>query len=242
MCGARSGRRALNTPILLDITQLAAEPHRSGIQRVQREVLRHWPDPARLVLVAMDPGGVIRQLPNAVRDVLCPPPEIGLSTFDEDRRAIAALTATAPVIPEGLSRHILNLELFYDSWRADFYRRLCGEGWKVQWLIYDFMPWLHPELFPQGTSRACMHYLYALQHVPDVAFISQQTRTEYAKRVMRRKDCSGPVLPLGADGLGLEPQVWSASRRDIVHGRHARTTEECPPCHGGVSIALGSRT
>jgi glycosyltransferase involved in cell wall biosynthesis len=111
---------------------------------------------------------------------------------------------------------VLNLELFYDHWRAQAYRRMCRQGWRVQYLIYDFMPWLHPELFPQGISRGCMEYLRALRDVPEVAFISQQTRAEYNERVMRGRGRPGPVLPLGADGLGLERQSWSISRHDIV--------------------------
>ena len=61
-----------------------------------------------------------------------------------------------------------------------------------------------------------MHYLRALRHIPEVAFISQQTRAEYVDRVTRGRGHPGPVTPLGGDGLGLERQIWSPDRRDIV--------------------------
>jgi glycosyltransferase involved in cell wall biosynthesis len=206
----------MTAPVLLDITSLAAAPVRSGIQRVEREALRHWPDSEGLILVSLDPKGQIRQLGQQARDILCPPAGAPPRTFSEDQQQLRRQLAAAPLLPRRLAGHILNLELFFEAWRADAYRRMCQEGWRVQWLIYDFMPWLHPELFRQGTSVRCMQYLRALRDVPEVAFISDQTRREYQARAMRGRGRSGPVLPLGADGLALERQHWSPSRRDIV--------------------------
>ncbi len=61
-----------------------------------------------------------------------------------------------------------------------------------------------------------MRYLQTLRQVPEVAFISEQTKNEYDGRVMRGTGRGGPVLPLGADGFGLERQIWSATRTDVV--------------------------
>jgi glycosyltransferase involved in cell wall biosynthesis len=60
-----------------------------------------------------------------------------------------------------------------------------------------------------------MHYLRALR-CADAAFISDRTRHEYAERIMRGQGRAGPVLPLGADALGLERQSWSSDRRAFV--------------------------
>ena len=205
-------------PLLFDVTALVAYPHRSGIQRVQREVLRHWPEPDRLTLCAFDPSGLVRQLPAKILDILCPPRRDATErrSFTADQQALARLLEAAPPLPHAGARHILNLELFYEAWRADTYRRLCQEGWRVQWLVYDFIPWLIPDLFPPSSGKYRMQYLRALRLVPEVAFISEQTRTDYTTRVMRNPARSGPVLPLGADGLALERQSWSPSRRSIV--------------------------
>jgi glycosyltransferase involved in cell wall biosynthesis len=206
----------MTPPILLDVTALVAAPYRSGIQRVERELLRHWPDPDQLAMCAFEPSGLIRILPRAISGILCTSTDVSLRDFEDERQELAGLITGAPRMQNCASRHVLNLELFYETWRTEIYLRLCRAGWRVQWLIYDFMPWVHPDLFPQGSTKWCMQYLRALRHVPEVAFISQQTRAEYADRVMRGCGRPGPVLPLGADGIGLERQAWSPNRREIV--------------------------
>jgi glycosyltransferase involved in cell wall biosynthesis len=206
----------MTQPILLDVTSLVAAPHRSGIQRVQREVIRHWPVSSELILVALDPSGLMRRLPDAVGKLLAPARDQVGATFESDRAALQQLVLRSDWLSDSKLRHVLNLELFYDPWRADAYRRMCQSGWRIQWLVYDFMPWLHPELFPPGIVASCMPYLRALRDVPDIAFISQQTGEQYAHRVMRGQGRSGRVLPLGADGIGLERQTWSPSRTDVV--------------------------
>ena len=201
--------------ILLDVTSLIAAPVRSGIQRVERELIQHWPEPDQLILVSLNPSGQILRLPEEARDVLCQTDQPSASVEHEQRK-LKALVADAFPLPPKSPHHLLNLELFFESWRADTYLGMCHKGRRVQWLVYDFMPWLHPELFPHGTARSCMHYLRALRQVPEVAFISRQTRYEYTQRIMRGRGDAGPVLPLGADGLRLEKQSWSPGRRDVV--------------------------
>jgi glycosyltransferase involved in cell wall biosynthesis len=203
-------------PILLDVTSLMTMPYRSGIQRVEREAIRHWPLSDQLTLVALDPSGLIRRLPDGVRAILAPTALDAARSYDDDRDALSKILVESDWLPEGFSQHILNLELFYEDWRADAYVRMCRRGWRVQWLIYDFIPWLHPEMFPSGMVRSCMPYLRALRYVSEIAFISQQTREQFERRIMRGHGRSGPVLPLGADGMGLEPQSWSPERRDVV--------------------------
>jgi glycosyltransferase involved in cell wall biosynthesis len=206
----------VTNPVLFDVTALVADPYRSGIQRVQREVLRHWPDDEGLAPCSMSPSGVIRLLPPSIRDILCRDEDGPNDTFESDQRALATLTANAPALPGGKPRHVLNLELFYEGWRADLYRSMCASGWRVQWLLYDFLPWLCPTLFKFGAPKHFMFYLRALRMVPEVAFISDQTKNEYRHRIMRDPGKSGPVLPLGADALHLERQTWSPDRRNIV--------------------------
>jgi glycosyltransferase involved in cell wall biosynthesis len=205
--------------ILLDLTGLAAAPHHSGIQRVERQVLRHWPDRAQLLPCVLDPAGPIRWLDDAATAVLCPASDDG-GDVPASRRALARLIDAAPMLAPGPRPVILNLELFHEQWRAQAYRRMCRTGWRVRWLVYDFIPWLRPDLFRQGTIRFCMDYLTALREVPQVAFLSEETRTDYRDRVMRSRgrgsERPGPVLTPGADGLGLERQAWSPARRDIV--------------------------
>jgi glycosyltransferase involved in cell wall biosynthesis len=202
-------------PILCDLTSLVTFCYRSGIQRVTREALRYWPDPDALIPCAFGAEGRLRLLSRAVLPILCSSDRQPPEKIEEERRALRALEVQSTDLPDGAPRHLLNLELFYEESRADAYIRLVDVGWQAHFLVYDFFPWLHPEFYSNGTTRHCMHYLRALRRV-DAAFISEQTRQEYTTRIMRGRRRPGPVLPLGADGLGLERQSWSPDRRMFV--------------------------
>src|SRR4029079_14578729 len=57
--------------LFLDITELVANPLRTGIQRVEREIIRHWPGPCRLVPRRLyAPSQQFVRLPDAVFDIL----------------------------------------------------------------------------------------------------------------------------------------------------------------------------
>ena len=57
--------------IHLDLSQLLADPRQSGIQRAERELIRHWPSGAPLVPCIFDPGpGQMRALPSGLLDAL----------------------------------------------------------------------------------------------------------------------------------------------------------------------------
>ena len=226
--GARAGGCYAATPLrirqpegapvshlLLDVTSIVDAPFRSGIQRVEREVMRLWPGPDELVPVTLSARGDWRLLPPEVLTVLSEPPGALGTAFEDDRARLAPLVAASKRLPNDARHRMINLELFYEVHRADAYIRLCKAGCDVRWLVYDFLPMLSPELFPQGTTGRCMHYIRALAHVPRTAFISTQTRDEYV-RVVRGRIQPGPVLPLGADGLGLEFQSFTPSRLDFV--------------------------
>jgi glycosyltransferase involved in cell wall biosynthesis len=89
----------------------------------------------------------------------------------------------------------------------------------VVWYIYDFLPYLRPELFSAGVTRHCMHYLRALRGIGGrLAFLSQATRSDYVARIAHGRPASDdlPVIDPGADGLGLERQVFTPARRDFI--------------------------
>ena len=236
----RNSASRVNSPVLCDITSLIAFPYRSGIQRVTRQTLRHWPDPDELVPCAFDAAGRLRLLSRAVLPILCPAEEAVGPEIDDEHRALPAFDALSSDLPDDAPRRLLNVEPFYEQSRADAYIRLVDPGWQTRFLVYDFFPWLHPELYPMGTTRNCMHYLRALRCV-DAAFISEQTRHEYAERIMRGSGRPGPVLPLGADALGLERQSWSPERRAIVAIGTLEARKEPAPTDGRTSTTMAAR-
>jgi glycosyltransferase involved in cell wall biosynthesis len=204
--------------MIVDCTELYQNPIRTGIQRVVREVLRHWPAGGPQLHVARFEHG--RGL------VRLPPSAVGLLA-DTDRQAAALshdeltrrLHATAEVEAGSLPADapVFIPELFYDPARCRFHEeRLAARPGSLALLTYDFLPYLQPNLFRLRTAAPLMHYLRLASRAPHVAYISEQTRQDHARRVLRGAGARGPVLPLGADGLLLERQGWHPDRRGFV--------------------------
>ena len=194
----------------LDITQLMLDPRRSGIQRAERELIRHWPGPAPLKPCQFDSTkGVLHALPDEVLQILCgDAPAGGIAA--EVERLRSYVRPGPPIRPERL----LNAELFLNSGRSKYYQNIQDPS-GVFWLVYDFLPWLKPDWFGIGAAAQLMPYLQALHHIPNLAFISARTRDDFVNRIARRPD-AGPIIPMGGDGLALERQVFDRSRRHFV--------------------------
>ena len=208
----------MSAPVHIDLTELVANPLRSGIQRIEREAIRHWPGPAQLIPCYVDGNGQFLRLPNVVLDVLCAEDNGTMTARIAERQTLSDLVAAADPLPISQVERLLNLELFFSPARADAYLRLAAVGVRVLWYLYDFLRFLRPDLFPTGATRHCMHFLRGLRVATNVAFLSEQTRQDYARRVARMPFPvhAGPVLLPGADGLCLERQSFSPDRRDFV--------------------------
>ena len=194
----------------IDISQLLIDPRRTGIQRAERELIRHWPGPAPLRPCLFDAArGGLRVLPNELLRALCDDAQPG--------GLAAEMLRLAPMIRPGAAvaaGPVLNAELFADPARAAFYRQ-APDAVRPFWLVYDFLPWLHPDWFSLGSAARLMPYLRALLRVKEVAFISARTRDEYARLIVHGA-AEGPVIPMGADGLGLERQAFDPAKRRFV--------------------------
>jgi glycosyltransferase involved in cell wall biosynthesis len=208
------------TDIVLDCTELCANPVRTGIQRVVRELLRNWPahGPAIHAARFVAGNGLVRLPPRTVRLLKEEEPGIAGLPHVQLVRHITDSTfePATSALPKGSLVFIP--EVFYDSTRCAFYEDLLGaREMPVALLAYDFLPFLRPELFGVKTVAPLMPYLRLVRSVDDVGHISNQTREDYMLRVLRgRGKMSGPVLPLGADGLRLERQSWAPDRRTFV--------------------------
>lgn len=208
----------LDQDTYLDISELFSLPLRTGIQRVERELIRHWPGPGRLVLCVYDHAlDDLRVLPQGASGILTASSDAALLDVAEERSALHALIACQdPVrLPAG-TRRLVNPELFFDPSRARFYEKIAGSRIEVFWLVYDFLPYLEPRWFDQGSSRTAMFYLRALRSIRHVAFISEHTRQDYRRRAVRSTERDGPVIVLGGDGLGLGTQRFFPGRAGYV--------------------------
>ncbi len=201
------------TRLYLDLSQFIRDPCLTGIQRAERSLIRHWPGPARLMPCAYDPAShTLRTLPSDLLAAIAQDGQGG-GPSAEGRRLAPYFTLGDRIDLRGA--RLLCAELFSDPGRAAFYEELQHGTAEVFWLVYDFLPWLRPGWFSVGAPRYMMPYLQALRTVPHVAFISRQVREDYLQRVVRLPS-AGPVIPMGADGLGLERQVWNPARQHFV--------------------------
>lgn len=203
--------------VILDITEFVGNPIRTGIQRVVRELIRHWPNPEELTLARFESGRGLVPISRSVVPMLVDADADGLDAEPERlRRLIAAkLGETAPALPDQAS--ILVPELFYDRERCAFYRQLFRCNPKAaSFIIYDMIPWLYPNRIGVRSTAPLMPYLQLVRDARRTAFISDKTRSDYASRIRRYADDCGPVLPLGADGLGLERQRFAPTKRSWI--------------------------
>lgn len=201
-------------PVLVDVTELVTQPHRTGIQRVVRAALRYWPRTRPLLPCRFD----------AALNALVPLPQRAVALLTEAdpvfralpvevlKAELQAALAAAPQRPVDTDLHarIFVPELFFDPVRAQFYRRLLArhpDG--AAFLVYDFIPWLRPDLLQVDRTHPLMPYLAVLGAARRLAFISKATQAACAGRILRRAPVDGVVLPLGADALladGLMPR------------------------------------
>ena len=199
------------TAVHLDLSQLIADPAHAGIQRAERELIRHWPGPAPLIPCRFDPRhGEFRELPESLLQTLI----AGGPAGEAGRRESEPHLHAGPRLPPGA--RLLCFELFNDPARSQAYIDLgdAPKDIEIAWFVHDFLPWLRPDWFAPGGPRGLMPYLRALRTVPRVAFNSEQTRLGY-ERVVRRT-APGPVIPLGGDGLSLERQCFASKRRGFA--------------------------
>jgi glycosyltransferase involved in cell wall biosynthesis len=205
----------LASPIYFDLTELTTNPIRTGIQRVEREILRHWPGARPLVPCRFD-GMQFIEFSDIVIDILTaeatPPGQAEKELIEPHLRK------GRPISPNELKSALFNPELFFDHQRADAYCVLSRDpAAQITWLVYDFLPFLQPQFFRPGTSVSCMPYIHAMQQISRACFISAQTRSEFITRIMRHEWKAGPAFPLGGDGPGLPRHSFDHSKNTFVY-------------------------
>ena len=120
-------------------------------------------------------------------------------------------------------RAFFTSELFFDENRIKFYRAFLKINKEKLFIsVNDFIPWLHPEYFPQFDvewAEGLMSYIHMLREARHVSFISEATKSAFVKRIARHSDGDFHAFQLGADGLGrAAPQPAENSRHFVVLG------------------------
>jgi glycosyltransferase involved in cell wall biosynthesis len=204
--------------VFFDITELINNPVRTGIQRIEQEIMRHWPG-----LAPLNPCYFDKQkrrfvvLPREVIEVFMASAVADVSVAEE-RARLEPLAARATLPDENEEYDcLLNTELFFDEARANAYVGLANANrLRLYWLVTDFLPFLRPEQFPGAHIKDCMHFLRALRTIRKVGFISEKTLSDYSKRILRQAGLPAPVFPLGGNGLDLALQAFDPERRLFV--------------------------
>src|SRR5690348_13330377 len=99
--------------IYVDLTEIVRIPLRSGIQRVEREAIRHWDGP-RPIPCVVDGDGRFLRLSSDVFDVLCGENDGSLEAREAERMQLSALREAGEPLADDTIEHLLNLELFFD--------------------------------------------------------------------------------------------------------------------------------
>jgi glycosyltransferase involved in cell wall biosynthesis len=215
-------RKAPNTggTVFYDVSHFVDGPRRTGIQRVTFEILKSWTGKPPLA-----PGFIE---PRSGRAVLLPGSFMELtrqyfSGTDQSSGALAerikALSrrrwqrALEPQELEGFAG-FLNAEVFREPERIAFYDRLADRlPERVHWIVYDALVWLHPEYFPPGAADHASEYLRLLRRIPNLHFISPETKRDFCQRLLRAERASYSVCPPGSDSLGRAKPARSCSTR-----------------------------
>ncbi len=206
--------------LLLDCSFIANNDLGSGIQRVIRNVARRWlvraPMPYRVDLVRAESGDIYRY----ARELAARWLALDTPGLADDATDIAA----------GDILLVMDSAWEVQAEQAPFYRRLRAMGAKVYFLVYDILPELTPQYFPEYALRAFKAMMGSLAEADGAICISRTVAGELKAWMdknapQRATDFQIEWFHLGADlettasrGFGLLPAVEMAlgSRPTII--------------------------
>ena len=158
--------------ILFDLTDFLSVPLRTGIQRVCYEIVRSWPNTSQLVPAWIDPRGRLFVLPPSVLDLVVEFFQTPVEALHPIRLKIRRSTGLGtPVRTPAFASYagLLLASLFWEGGRVEFYLNAAKNGLaeRIFALVYDMLPWLHPELFIPGFGSGMMNYIWGLRGLPN---------------------------------------------------------------------------
>ncbi len=204
----------------IDITELARNPVRSGIQRTVREFIKRVCPSEAYTACIFDPELLnLVELPAPAVEVLCEKSDdIRRLPAHEIERLVSEIIKDHPksVVAHNDTK-IFIPELFYEVNRVKHYRwRLDNPTNEIFALFYDFIPWISPDNIGVVRSSGLMPYFLFSMEIKNAAFISERSFDQWRARVVRDRSRRGIVLPLGSDGLRLEKQSFDREKKNII--------------------------
>ena len=227
--------------LLIDVTEFVGNPIRTGIQRVVRELLTHWPHDVDRQIVRFDEraGGLlpvhddlVAMLIDSARDA-----RFDIARIREKTQAFQAATKLSP-IEIGPEDKILVPELFASLARSRFYHALSQRGTPIMAIVYDFLAWTRPDALNISFVGGLNDYLVFLSVATRRCHIAQSVCDAYVQRFLRRPSADEIVISLGADALGVRPDELAVKPQLICLGaldgrkgqdRVYRAYLACPP-------------
>ncbi|WP_158280133.1 glycosyltransferase [Azospirillum sp. TSH100] len=195
----------LHGRIWLDLTETTSSFHRTGIQRTLARMIATAPDRGRLVPFTVAPDGMVVVHDHALLDLLADE-LFAVDDFERVSARIAELTARplCRVDRDALlsARAVVNIEVFYNSVRAEFYAHLTKRmRERIFFLIYDIIPIGQPDHFKNHLPFAMEYFRFCLS-VENIATISSFTRDQVVAVMGRRDPDNIRVITLGSDTFG----------------------------------------
>lgn len=185
--------------LYIDLTEFLLNPITTGIQRIEGELCRYLPQHAALPIRFWKGGyaGLPRSLMDAIARYFTDRDPAAL----QEIRDLSVAHAATPVAINSPDI-VLVPEVVVDDPRLVFFANLPGAQLRqFRFIVYDLLPITHPEFFPSWVLEMCRYYR-VLRRSTHLAFISEETRSDFYGRFMRTPRQDGIVLPLGSDALG----------------------------------------
>jgi len=207
--------------IYLDISQFISHPYKTGIQRVLYEILKNWKNESPLIPIFIDEKMEVNILPKKIIDLI-------KLYFHQNDSSVLQITSeiktyAKTINPIDLFKEtnfiIFNPELFYNINRINFYKKFIkNKGPEpLYFIIYDLLPFIHPEYFPRNILTGCTPYLALIIDLKNCGFISEKTKRDYILRGVKKENLlSSPILPLGSDTLGTNSHDFNHSNNTFT--------------------------
>ena len=212
--------------ILMDLTQYASWPARTGVQRTLLEVARRWKDDRIEGRFGIWDGNgyLVGSLRAAGRVIGATFGQLDESTAPHSVASALADLADEAIDPRAIEDRFVAFVLPEPTFQLGSLDVAAALSSSIRapscFLYFDALPLCHPEHFPRSADMDMLvtRYNRVVAGSDNVAFISHATKETFESRIARRRVRRGVVLYPGADGV--RPSVSSVARppRFVVVG------------------------